>query len=90
MEVPCQCLSSFPAKHPAVVLSILSSAPIAFTEQRTGRDDEEQVKRKRKSRWMERRRYSRNNKREGAGGGGGEPELPLSKDTVFYSLMNTH
>lgn len=50
MEVPCQCLSSFPAKHPAVVLSILSSAPIAFTEQRTGRDDGEQVKRKRKSR----------------------------------------
>lgn len=31
MEVPCQCLSSLLTKHPAVVLSILSSAPFAFT-----------------------------------------------------------
>lgn len=34
MEVPCQCLCSLSTKHPAVVLSILSSAPIASTEQR--------------------------------------------------------
>lgn len=36
MEVPCQCLSSFLAKHPSVVLSILSSAPLNFTEQGDG------------------------------------------------------
>lgn len=64
MEVPCQCLSSLPTKHPAVVHSILSSAPIAFTEQRmeVERADEEQGERKRNSRWMGMRRYSRDNK----------------------------
>lgn len=34
MEVPCQCLSSLLIKHPAVVLSIPSSVPLHFTEQR--------------------------------------------------------
>lgn len=44
MEVPCQCLSSLLAKHPPVVLSILSSAPLSFTEQRmeVEEDDEEE------------------------------------------------
>jgi len=32
MEVPRQCLSSFPTKHPAAVLSILSSVPFSFME----------------------------------------------------------
>jgi len=43
MEVPCQGLSSLPTKHPAIVLSILSSAPIGFTEQRVEveKDDQE-------------------------------------------------
>lgn len=55
MEVPCQCLSSLPTKHPAIVLSILSSAPIAFTEQRmeVEKYDEELGEKKRRSRWME-------------------------------------
>lgn len=52
MEVPCQCLSSLPTKHPTIVLSILSSAPTAFTEQRmeVEKDDEGLRERKRKSR----------------------------------------
>lgn len=52
MEVPCQCLSSLPTKHPAVVLSILSSAPVGFTEQRmeVEKDDEEQREREEESR----------------------------------------
>lgn len=33
MEVPCQCLSSLPIRHPAVVLSILSSDLLCLTEQ---------------------------------------------------------
>ncbi len=49
MEVPCQCLSSLPTKRPTIVLSILSSAPIAFGEQgmKVERDDDEAGQRKR-------------------------------------------
>lgn len=44
MELPCQCLSSLPTKHPSAVLSILSSAPLSFREQRieVEKDDEEE------------------------------------------------
>lgn len=44
MELPCQCLSSLPTKHPSAVLSILNSAPLSFTEHRmeVEKDDEEE------------------------------------------------
>lgn len=78
MEVPCQCLSSFLAKHPSVVLSILSSAPLSYTEQGMEveeDDDGEQSEMKRsragrRSRWTDKEGTPRccRNKEEGRGG----------------------
>lgn len=70
MELPCQCLSSPPSMHPSVVLSILSSAPLRFTEQRieVEQDDEEEEQGEKAGGWRGGECKEEMKKQQGRGG----------------------
>lgn len=70
MDVPCQCLPSFPTEHPATVPSILSSAPIGFTERRMEAEGRRIRQRDKQGEGDGEQRCCRSNRGRGGGGEG--------------------